>query len=172
MEGGSHLLCTALLIWDRLTAPVTRLGCELLLTFLVAGPDLLPDHGADARQVRLERTVSERLAEATGFTQHIPRTNSVEEPPSYSELSLDRKRLKERLAMYSLCEREVKGDGNCQVGLSVRVFSAGKTCWTVFCRYSDFLGVWRRVCSGVRIKAFGNVYAQLSPAGSMHLICS
>lgn len=80
-----------------------------------AGPGSLPDMHEDDRQLRLERTLSERLAECGSLTQHIPRTNSVEEGPCYSELSTERQRMQERLARYSLCEREVKGDGNCQV---------------------------------------------------------
>lgn len=67
----------------------------------------------------LERTISERLAEASeGFKRHIPRTNSVEEPPCYDTFTSDKQRLRDRLEMYSLCEREVKGDGNCQVLIS------------------------------------------------------
>lgn len=77
---------------------------------------------ADDRQVRLERTLSERLAESGSLTQHIPRTNSVEEPRCYSEVSADRQRMQERLARYSLCEREVKGDGNCQVRCLCRTY--------------------------------------------------
>ncbi|CAL8470675.1 g10217 [Coccomyxa elongata] len=78
------------------------------------GADTLPELHTDHQQLRLERTLSERLAESGSLTQHIPRTNSVEEAPCYSEISADRQRMQERLAMYSLCEREVKGDGNCQ----------------------------------------------------------
>lgn len=70
---------------------------------------------SDDQQLRLERTLSDRLAECSSLTQHIPRTNSIEEGPCYSELSAERQRMQERLFRYSLCEREVKGDGNCQV---------------------------------------------------------
>ncbi len=70
----------------------------------------------DEAQLRLDRTVSERLAEAVGV-QHRPRTNSAasSEELGYGSARSDRERLLGRLATYGLCEREVKGDGNCQV---------------------------------------------------------
>jgi hypothetical protein len=46
--------------------------------------------------------------------QVVPRVNSVQYP-AQQEISRDRQRLLTRLDHYGLTEREVKGDGNCQV---------------------------------------------------------
>ena len=81
-----------------------------------AGSGFLPAHESSAFLARLERRVSERLAEAGDFIRHIPRTISSEEASgSFNGASADRSRLQQRLRDYSLCERVVKGDGNCQV---------------------------------------------------------
>jgi hypothetical protein len=67
--------------------------------------------------------VSERLADAVGIP-HVPRTNSLaggEEWASDDDdgfASEDRARLRARLDAFSLCERAVKGDGNCQASCS------------------------------------------------------
>lgn len=51
---------------------------------------------------------------ACEYLQVIPRLNPIQAPtPSY--VSEDRSRLLLRLDMYGLQERQVKGDGNCQV---------------------------------------------------------
>ena len=75
---------------------------------------MLPALDFGGHLVRLERRVSERLAEAGDFIRHIPRTISSDEA-AFSETNEDRVRLQERLLDNGLCERTVKGDGNCQV---------------------------------------------------------
>ena len=83
---------------------------------LNAGSGFLPAHESSAFLARVERRVSERLAEAGDFIRHTPRTLSSEEASgSFDGASADRSRLQQRLRDYSLCERVVKGDGNCQV---------------------------------------------------------
>ena len=80
----------------------------------LAGQGMLPALDLGGHLVRLERRVSERLAEAGDFIRHIPRTISSDEA-AFSETNEDRLRLQERLLDNGLCERTVEGDGNCQV---------------------------------------------------------
>ena len=49
-------------------------------------------------------------------TSHAP-ISSEEASGSFDSTSTDRSRLQQRLHDYSLCERVVEGDGNCQVRL-------------------------------------------------------
>jgi hypothetical protein len=48
--------------------------------------------------------------------QLVPRINPYPSPIPGSDRDRDRQRLLTRLGMYGLCEKEVLGDGNCQVG--------------------------------------------------------
>lgn len=83
----------------------------------LAGHGLLPALDVGRHLARIERRLSERLAEAGDFIRHIPRTVSADEAQLFSlpEISSDRARLQERLDEHGLCERTVTGDGNCQV---------------------------------------------------------
>lgn len=84
-----------------------------------AGPRLLPAHERAGHLARVERRVSERLAEAVDFIRHIPRTVSAERGhlSHFWKSGGERSRLQERLDGNLLCERVMTGDGNCQVVL-------------------------------------------------------
>lgn len=105
---------------NRLTTQITKLSSSVC-----AGPGVLPTLDISGHLSRLERRVSERLAEAGDFVRHIPRTVSVDEVHS-SELAGDRSRLQERLEDHGLVERVVSGDGNCQVFASYNLLSISK----------------------------------------------
>jgi len=105
---------------NRLTTQITKLSSSVC-----AGPGVLPTLDISGHLSRLERRVSERLAEAGDFIRHIPRTVSVDQV-HFSELAGDRSRLQERLEDHGLVERVVSGDGNCQVFASYNMLSISK----------------------------------------------
>ena len=61
---------------------------------------------------QLSQQFQTRLS-GVNFGKHTPRVNSVDlrQPEDFMT---DRELLCHRLEMYGLCERRVKGDGNCQ----------------------------------------------------------
>lgn len=63
----------------------------------------------------LQHRLSTRLSDVS-YAKHRPRVNSVDYRPE--DFMTDRELLSQRLKQYGLCERTVKGDGNCQVCLT------------------------------------------------------
>lgn len=59
----------------------------------------------------LQHRLSTRLSDVS-YAKHRPRVNSVDYRPE--DFMTDRELLSQRLKQYGLCERTVKGDGNCQ----------------------------------------------------------
>ena len=74
---------------------------------------VLPEPGSDERE--LGRRMTRQLSDVTAYVKHRPRVNSVEINPD--DFLTDREVLAKRLVKYSLTERVVKGDGNCQVSV-------------------------------------------------------
>ncbi|KAK9789593.1 hypothetical protein WJX73_005231 [Symbiochloris irregularis] len=63
-------------------------------------------------EVQLNRRMSRRLSDVPTYLKHKPRVNSMD--ITAEALRSDREVLAERLHKYSLTEKVVKGDGNCQ----------------------------------------------------------
>ncbi|KAK9830552.1 hypothetical protein WJX72_012417 [[Myrmecia] bisecta] len=65
-----------------------------------------------ASEDEMDEIMAQQLATAE-YIKHVPRVNSST-PATPGDEFTNRQRLQLRLQMYGLCEREVKGDGNCQ----------------------------------------------------------
>ena len=66
----------------------------------------------------LAQQFQQRLS-GVSYGKHTPRINSVDLSANPEASMTDRELLRHRLELYQLCERRVKGDGNCQVLLSL-----------------------------------------------------
>lgn len=70
---------------------------------------MLPEPGTEEQE--LGRRMSRRLSDIA-YVKHKPRVNSMDFRAE--DFMTDREILAQRLLTYGLCERTVKGDGNCQ----------------------------------------------------------
>ncbi|XP_047336980.1 OVARIAN TUMOR DOMAIN-containing deubiquitinating enzyme 9-like [Impatiens glandulifera] len=60
---------------------------------------------------------------------HVPRING--DIPSMVEITSDHQRLLNRLQLYDLVVRKVQGDGNCQYGVKIILFSCFKETYSI-----------------------------------------